>query len=190
MLKNTILFLMGKAVTGKRTIAQEIVKQDKRFQFIHSYDFKEPILRLLPGYNADIPMNDDIYAATKLIRNTIFDAITTFCAPDVNFVISKEMLAGCPRASEFFDALSLVAKQRNARFIPVRLLCQDLEEYLQRGMAEDRTNYLKIRSVDTLTRRFMNSEVFSSNLLTEYSLDVTMLSAQHSAEKILLSAGA
>ena len=182
MIKNTIVFLMAMAGTGKRTIAQEIIKQDNGFKFIHNHSMIDPILSLLEDCR---PPLDNAYIAINQIRDVIFNAMVNLSSQDANFVISNEMLSSNPLSQEFFNAISNTASQRQARFIPIRLLCKDLEKYLGRGTAADRAAYFKARDIDALTQRFKHEHVFLSNLPTEFTLDVTSLSAKQSAQTIL-----
>ena len=125
-IENNIILLMGIAGTGKKTIGEEISKQDASFKLAHHHAWIDPILKLLNNNAAAAwqSLDEKGWGALNQARDVIFHTIAEVCPKESNFIITYEMLADNPYHQEFFDTLNSTVKKRNATLIPVRLICE------------------------------------------------------------------
>lgn len=186
-----IILLMGIAGTGKKTIGDAIIKQDRTFKLAHHHDWIDPVLKLLDEhYHNDnvasvwYSLDEKGWNALNAARKVIFDTIANACAPESNFVITYEVLANNIYHQALFDEVVDLAHIRHSRFIPVRLTC-DLEALLKRVTGDSRKKYYKTHDKTLITERFTNEQVFSSHLANEYTLDVTDITPNEAARHIL-----
>lgn len=176
---------MGIAGTGKTTIAKEIENQDNSFMLATHHGWIDPILKLL-GKDASVfwSLDERGWSALNQARDVVFNTIAEVAPSDSNFIITNEMLANNHWHQEFFDKVASTVKKRQARLIPIRLVCQ-LDELLQRVQSDERKNYYKTRDTALIQKRFQEEDVFYSSLSSEFTLDVTHLSPIESAKHIL-----
>lgn len=185
MLSNNIIVLMGIAGTGKHTIGRAIAQQNNHFKLAHHHTWLDPILKLL-GDNDQVWWSLDdkgwnvINQAHDLILNTIADV----CPKDSSFVITAELLANNRFHQDYFNKVLSATQRRNASLTPVRLICE-LDELLNRVQDNERLAYFKTRDGALIKKRFVEENVFCSQLPNELTLDVTHLSPEASAIKIL-----
>jgi aminoglycoside 6'-N-acetyltransferase len=182
--ENTIILLMGIAGVGKRAIAQSMVQQDNSFHMVLNDSWVDPILRLF----GDEPtvMNDLTpagWAAIHKACDVILDTITYVCPKSSNFVITNELLDGNQWHQDFYKKIEALIKNKNAHFVPVRLIC-DTSVLLKRVVSEDRRSFRKTMDAHLVENRANTSEVFKTNHKNELTLDTTNLTTQQSAEKI------
>ena len=188
---NTIILLTGIAGTGKKTIGETITQIDPNFKLAHHHDYLDPILKLLDDHPFDDnatsvwnSLNEKGWDALTKARGVIFDTIANACPSESSFVITYELLNNNVYHQAIFNEIADLAKKRNASFIPVRLIC-DLDELIKRLTHEKRKNYYKTQDVALIKARFAQDEVFKSQLATELTLDVSKLTPNESASKIL-----
>lgn len=181
---NCIILLMGIAGTGKRTIAEAIVRQSN-FKLVHHHSWTDPILNLL-GTDESVwwSLDEKGWAKLNEARDIIFSTISDVCPHDTNFVITFEMLDKDPYHQIFYDKVLEIVKKRNSLFIPVRLIC-DTEELIIRSQAKDRKIYFKTSDINLIKMRSKQHEVFYSKHNNEMTLDVTKIAADEAANKIL-----
>lgn len=94
------------------------------------------------------------------------------------------MLANNIYHQALFNEVVELTHIRQARFIPVRLIC-DLDELLKRVTGDSRKKYYKTHDTTLIRERFTNDQVFSSHLASEYTLNVTNLTPEEAASHIL-----
>ncbi|MDP3560973.1 MAG: hypothetical protein Q8R83_02195 [Legionellaceae bacterium] len=186
-----IILLMGIAGTGKKTIGDAIIRQDKAFKLAHHHDWVDPVLKLFDDdcHNDDTAsvwysLDEKGWNALNAARKVIFDTIANVCAPESSFVITYEMLANNIYHQALFNEVVELTHIRQARFIPVRLIC-DLDELLKRVTGDSRKKYYKTHDTTLIRERFTNDQVFSSHLASEYTLNVTNLTPEEAASHIL-----
>lgn len=185
MLKNNIILLMGIAGTGKNTIGKAITKQDNHFKLAHHHTWLDPILKLL-GDNDQVwwSLDEKGWCAINQAHDLILNTIADVCPKDSSFIITAELLANNPFHGEYFNKVLEAAKRRSATLTPVRLICE-LDELLNRVLDNERLAYFKTRDGALIKKRFVEEDVFYSQLPNELTLDVTHLSPELSAIKIL-----
>jgi len=185
MLKNNIILMMGIAGTGKMTIGEAIVKQNPNFKLVTPDLAMEPVLKLL-GDDADVmwSLNEKGWNAINQALDVVLYTIAEVCPKDSNFVITSEMLANNPYHQNYFERIQQAARKRGANLTPIRITCE-LDELLNRVQNNSRLNYFKTRDVELIKKRFKDEKVFFSKLPNELTLDVTQLSPESSATKII-----
>jgi aminoglycoside 6'-N-acetyltransferase len=131
---------MGIAGTGKKTIGEAIVQQDRSFKLAHHHSWIDPVLKLL-GNDSSVwySLDEKGWEALNQARDVILNTIARVCPTESNFVITYEMLANNPYHQDFFNKVYHTAKKRNATLIPVRLVCE-LDELLKRLQHSNRIN--------------------------------------------------
>ena len=176
---------MGIAGTGKTTIAKAINKQDKSFKLAYHHGWIDPVLRLL-GDDSDVfwSLDEKGWDALNKARDVILNTMVDVCPKENNFVITFEMLANNPWHQNFFDKVHDASKKRGATLIPVRLVCE-LEELMKRLKSDSRKNYYKTQDEALIKKRFEEEDVFFSHMPTEFTLDVTHLTPEESATRII-----
>lgn len=176
---------MGIAGTGKKTIGEAITHQDNTFKLAHHHGWIDPVLKLF-GTDASVwyELDEKGWAALNQARDVIFNTIANVCSKTSNFIITFEMLANNPYHREFFEKVCILAKKREAKLIPVRLIC-DLDELLSRLQQPDRKSYLKTQDIELIKNRYNAEKVFFSEMSHELTLDVTNITPIESARKIL-----
>lgn len=184
-LTNNIILLMGIAGTGKMTIGETIVKQNPHFKLVTPDSSLSPVLNLL-GDNEQVwwSLNEKGWAAVNQALDVTLYTIAEVCPKESNFVITSEMLADNPYHQNYFERVQHTAMKRGARLTPVRLICE-LDELLKRVQNNNRLTYFKTRDVELIKKRFSEEQVFFSRLPNELTLDVTHLTPDTSASKIL-----
>ena len=185
MLTNNIILLMGIAGTGKMTIGEAIIKQNANFKLVTPDSAIDPVLKLL-GDNAQVmwSLDEKGWAAVNQALDVILYTIAEVCPKESNFIITSEMLADNPYHQNYFERVQHAATKRAAKLIPVRLICE-LDELLERVQNNSRLAYFKTRDPELIKKRFAEEKVFFSKMPNEFTLDVTHLTPDDSAKKIM-----
>ncbi|OAI50051.1 hypothetical protein AYO45_00285 [Gammaproteobacteria bacterium SCGC AG-212-F23] len=167
------------------TIGEAIVKQNPNFKLVTPDLAMEPVLKLL-GDDADVmwSLNEKGWNAINQALDVVLYTIAEVCPKDSNFVITSEMLANNPYHQNYFERIQQAARKRGANLTPIRITCE-LDELLNRVQNNSRLNYFKTRDVELIKKRFKDEKVFFSKLPNELTLDVTQLSPESSATKII-----
>ena len=185
MLTNNIILLMGIAGSGKMTIGEAIVNQNSSFKLVTPDSSFGSILKLLGDDDKVMwSLNDKGWAAVNQALDVTLYTIAEVCPKNCNFVITSEMLANNPYHQHYFQRVVSAATKRSATLTPVRVICE-LDELLNRVQNTNRLKYFKTRDVNLIKQRFAENKVFFSNMKNELTLDVTSLTPNQSAEKIL-----
>lgn len=185
MLINNIILLMGIAGTGKMTIGEAIVKQNPHFKLVTPDSSINPVLKLL-GDNEQVmwSLDEKGWAAVNQALDVTLYTIAEVCPKESNFVITSEMLADNPYHQNYFARVQHAAARRAATLTPVRLICE-LDVLLDRVQNNSRLAYFKTRDIELIKKRFAEEQVFFSKMPAEFTLDVTYLTPDVSAEKII-----
>lgn len=185
MLTNNIILLMGIAGTGKMTIGESILKQNPHFKLVTPDSSLDPVLKLL-GDNEQVwySLDEKGWAAVNQALDVTLYTIAEVCPKENNFVITSEMLVDNPYHQNYFERVQRAAAMRGAILTPVRLICE-LNELLNRVQNTGRSAYFKTRDAELITKRFADEQVFFSKMPNEFTLDVTHLTPEASAEKIM-----
>jgi hypothetical protein len=105
----------------------------------------------------------------------------------VNFVFTHEGVEGEPYDQAKFDDIRLTAARRGARFIPVRLVCEEAE-LVRRIQSPERAAILKPVDPAYAIYRSRHHGVFDPKTSDTLTLDVTRLSPDESVAAIIAHA--
>ena len=182
LLKNTIIHLIAFPGVGKLTIAKEICRQGGSLLF-DNHAFNNLIFPFVrKDGRTQIPEKtwDYVYR----IRNAVLDAMVDLAHPDESFVLTNVFTKNDPDTRGWIKSVETAAEQRGALFLPVRLLC-DPEEHRKRITSEGREEKLKMSSDHALDAWHAQDEVHDPGHPNTFTLDVTHLKPDESAEIIL-----
>jgi hypothetical protein len=182
-MKNTILYLLGFAGTGKLTIAQQIVHRAP-FTLIDNHYINNVIFKLITT-DGTTPLPPTVWDKTAAIRTTVLETIRELSPPDANFLFTNEIIAGDAPAESVFWQINEVAVERKARFLPVRLLISP-DELCRRIVAPERAELFKARNPDKARKKATEMALYTPPKKVDYiDLDVTNLQAEEAALIIL-----
>ncbi len=184
-LQNTIIHLIGFPGVGKLTIAQAICRQNESFLLYDNHSFNNLIFPLVrspdgKGFHSCEETWDAIFA----IRETVLDAMARFASENLNFVLTDGCSGDDPDPEKWISAMEETAKQRNALYLPVHLVCEQAE-HGQRICAEGRSALHKISHDHYLDRWHGQGALFEFRHPNTMTLDVTYLAPEEAAKRIL-----
>ncbi|WP_038465651.1 AAA family ATPase [Candidatus Odyssella acanthamoebae] len=181
-MKNTIIYLIGFAGTGKFTIAQEIAKLTNS-KVVDNHLINNPILSVIDA-EQDTTLSDRAWQKIEEIRQIVLDTIETIAAPNASFIFTNELIEGRVADKQIFSKIAELAKRRQSTFLPVRLECSE-EELCRRVLFENRKERLKDTNPKNAQEKYKNLTVLKPTACTSLTLDVTHLSAEQTARIIL-----
>jgi hypothetical protein len=122
---NLFIYLVGFAGTGKLTIAQALARLVGA-KVIDNHWINNPIFGLIDP-DGMTPLPDTVWTQVTKVREAVLETIATLAKPDVNFVFTHEGVEGDSTDRAIFESIRSTAARRGARFVPVRLLCEEGE---------------------------------------------------------------
>lgn len=176
-LKNTMIYLMGFAGSGKLTIAKELNKQGD-FTIVDNHYINNVVFKLI-GRG---PLPQGTWEQIEKVRTAVFDTIQNLSPLENNFIFTNELIADDPRAEIVYNRIQILAKKRQAVFLPVRLLVS-AEELVKRVTSEEREALHKEMNVEAAIKKVESKQVFDAPEIL--SLQVTSLTAKEAADVIL-----
>jgi len=181
MLQNMLVLLIGFPGVGKLTIAREL-GQLLPARVVDNHWINNPVLRLLDddGYGK---LPDAVWEQTAKVRQAILDTIATLCDPKANFVFTNAGVHGDPRSAASYRQVRDAADRRQAKFLPVRLIC-DEDELLRRISSPERREQLKSIDAEAAQLRFRTAAVLDPEHPDGITLDVTNSTPAESARSI------
>jgi hypothetical protein len=185
-IENVIVFLNGISGIGKRSVGNAICKLDPSFKNVTPDDYMTPILRLLGDDASTLySLTPEGWNAVNQVRDAVFNTIAHICPHESNFVINNELREDNEWHKKFYARIELMAQEKGALLIPVRLICE-LHVLLSRLVNEERKKFIfKPLDPDEIKQRFLTTETFKSGNKHELTLETTNLSPRESAQKIL-----
>jgi deoxyadenosine/deoxycytidine kinase len=181
-MKNTIIYLIGFAGTGKFTIAQEIARLTNS-KVVDNHLINNPILSVIDAA-PDTHLSPVVWQKIREIRQIVLDTIETLAAPDASFIFTNELIEGELEDEKIFSKIAELANRRQSTFLPVRLECAE-EELCRRILFENRKERLKDTNPKKAQEKYKNFTVFKPTTATSLTVDVTHLSAEQTARIIL-----
>ena len=185
-MKNTIIYLIGFAGTGKYTIAKEIVALSAA-RLVDNHLINNPVFSLIP-LDGVTPLSDSVWEKTWAIRHIILDVIRDISPSDYSFIFTNELNEGVADDAKLFAEVEELASTRKSVLIPVRLIC-DENELCRRITSPNRADRLKDTNADNARRKYRSSQILNvlhPNLL---NLNVTNLEPIQAAQAIIKHAG-
>ena len=185
-LENCLILLMGFPGVGKRTIGVALADKTNA-RFTHHHELYDPIFKLFCNdYEDQWNLTPAMWGKLNEAQAVYLSAVSDVCDHNDSFIFTEMMLDKDPYHKIFYNKVLEVVKKRNAHFFPVRLVC-DEEELVKRVQSDDRKKYseFKTRDSDLSRKRSREENVFYTHHKNELTIDVTSLSAELVAEKII-----
>jgi predicted kinase len=175
-----IICLVGFPGVGKLTIARALSRSIDA-TVVDNHWINDPILRLLPKTDTAVP--EAVWPQVAKVRSAVLETIATLAPHGSNFIFtyagSNEDDADRAAFEEYRD----VARRRGASFLAVRLLCGK-DELVRRIASPERRGH-KLTDPSEAIENFRNFSPLDPNIPDSLTLDVTHLSADEVAARIL-----
>lgn len=173
--KTCVIYLIGLPGVGKYTIAKELAKHG--YVVCDNQLVNNPIFALL-NYDGFKKIPNSAWDAIAAIRNSVFNFISN--ETESNYVFTN-VLEENEGDHKLFKQVEQIAAKRNSLFIPIKLSISE-EEHIKRIQQPERLlRFKSIKPEDVYAKEGL-IKFTHPNLL---DLDVTKLSAQDAANKIL-----
>ena len=180
--KTFVLHINGFPGTGKLTVAKEIAKWENT-HLIDNHMLNNPVFALVrTDGKSEIP--SEAWDAIRSIRKIVLDGMVAFSKPNLNFVFTNALCQEDPEDFEIFKQIQNAAIQRGSVHIPVILQC-DLKENQRRIVNIDREKNMKMRDEHGLAELHEKFTLAGTDQKNALLLDVTNLSANEVAQKVL-----
>jgi hypothetical protein len=182
LLKNTIIYLIGFAGTGKYTIAKELVKRTGA-RLVDNHLINNPVFSVI-AQDGVTPLPEEVWQEVRIIRKTVFKTIQTLSPAHYSFIFTNELYEGEPEDCKIYRQVARLAQARKAAFFPVRFLCNAASLKLRKDTPERRSRLksIDVSRIEWLLKHREILKVSHPNLLT---LDVSDITAERGAETIL-----
>ena len=180
-LKNTIIHLIGYSGVGKYTIAKELAALTDA-KIIDNHLINNPVFSVLDANSGEYPTG--IWRQIDLVRDAVLTTIKNFSPPEYSFVFTHALMDGEEKYQRILDLVMNLAKDRDALYVPVRLIC-DTEENVKRIVQPQREERLKPTNPDRMLGHRAAKELISIPHTNLLDLNVTPLSAHDAANEIL-----
>lgn len=180
--RNTIIYLLGYAGTGKYTIAKELCRIAPEFRLVDNHLINNPLFTLIHA-DGITPLPPRIWENVGKIWDAVIDTMIHISPSDYSFVLTNALSDSDKDVSWFYEVEDM-ARQRNAIFIPV-VLKISLDEHKRRIVSPDRITRMKEIDPNNPARYAAADNLIKPvhpHLLT---LDVSSISAEQSAQSIL-----
>lgn len=171
-----IVYLVGRAGTGKYTIAQEFAKEG--FKLVDNHLILNPIFSLL-DLDDVTPISDYIWQTIGKIRDVVFKFIEN--EPENNYVLTDELYDEYPCNLEIYKSVEALANSRKSVFIPVRLLISK-EENIKR--IQDPRRKLKGKQM-RISNFYEKLNIITINHPNLLEIEVSNLSAGEAKSQII-----
>jgi DUF438 domain-containing protein len=181
-LTNLFVYLVGFAGTGKLTIARAFARSVGA-KVVDNQWINNPIFGLIdPDGVTRLP--NAVWSQTAKVREAVLETIATLAKPDTNFVFTHDGVEGEPYDEDVLRGIQSTAARRNARLIPVRLVC-DEDELVRRIQSPDRAGMLKCIDPAAATYKSRHHVVLDPKSPATLTLNVTRRSPKQSVAAIV-----
>ena len=181
-MKNTIVYLIGYAGTGKYTIAKEIAALTGA-ALVDNHLINNPVFSVV-GADGKTPVAASVWPKIESIRRIVLDTIAEVAHPEASFLFTNVLYEGKPIDRRWYEDVALLATKRQARFVPVILRC-DPEELSRRVASPERAVRFKETSADKTRENMRTSQLLRIDHPNCLELDVTKLSPIQAAQAII-----
>jgi predicted kinase len=180
-IRNTFVYLIGFAGTGKLTIARAFVREVDAI-IVDNHWINNPIFGLIdPDGKTALP--EAVWTQVWRVHEAVMETIASLAKPGRNFVFTHDGIEGEPYDRDKFNAIQSAAERRGARLVPVRLICEG-EELARRIQSPGRAEKFKSTNAGHAVRRVGRDVVLDPRTPDTLTLDVTRLTAEESAAAI------
>jgi predicted kinase len=179
---NLFIYLVGFAGTGKLTIAQALARLVDA-KVVDNHWINNPIFGLIDA-DGVTPLPATVWDQVAKVREAVLETIATLASPTTNFILTHEGVEGDPVDRAIFESIRSTAARRGARFVPVRLLCEE-DELVRRIQSPERAGLFKCIDPADAINKSRHHAVLDPLFPTTLTLDVTALGPEESAAAIL-----
>jgi DUF438 domain-containing protein len=182
MMKNTIVYLIGYAGTGKYTIAREIAVLTSAV-IVDNHLINNPVFSVV-GVDGIKPLPAGVWQKIGGIRRIVLETIAELAQPEASFILTNELYEGQSADRRLYEDIATLAAKREALFVPVILRCE-AEELYRRVTSPERAIRFKLRNADWTRESIRIHNLLHVDHPNGLELDVTNLSPIEVAQKII-----
>jgi len=179
-LQNTIICFTGYPGVGKLTTAKALCEITGA-TLVDNHLINNPVLSVVRG-SSIVKTADETWNRIRAIRDIVYDTIRNVAPKTASFVLTN-FLTDDPSNQRIFNQVQCLAKDREARFVPVILTCNE-EENFRRVTSPDRAANMKIANPARLEQVMQSSKLLLIEHPNLLELDNTRLSAEQSATAV------
>ncbi len=180
-IKNTLIYLTGYPASGKLTIAKKICEITDAF-LVDNHTINNPIFQLVRKTGKE-KLNSNVWEKTKEIRNIVLSAMVEVGNSKSNYVMTN-VLVNTDDDKELFNQIKHTAKQRNALFVPIKIICSQAC-LISRVANPDRAERLKLTDKERLSSIIREHEILQFEHKNALEIHTDELSANECASKII-----
>ena len=140
-MNNIFLYLLGFAGTGKLTIARAFARAVGA-KVVDNHWINKPDFRPHRSGRCVAFAGCGYRSQTAKVREAVLETIATLAKPGTNFVFTHDGIEGERYDQDVSRGIQSTAARRDARLIPVRLVCNE-DELVRRIQSADRAPMLK-----------------------------------------------
>jgi hypothetical protein len=182
-MNGAFIYLIGFAGCGKFTIAQAIRARYDCI-LVDNHHINNVIFSLIdPDGKTKLP--EKIWENTRRVRSAVLDTIRDLAKPGRSFIFTNELYDGEELDRRLFMEIVDLACHRGGIFLPVRLTMEPLE-LARRVVSPGRAERLKAIDPQAALIKAQNREVFRPHGFDFLEMDVTGITAEEAAERILV----
>jgi hypothetical protein len=140
-MKTSIIHLIGHQGVGKLTIARAICERTGAI-LVDNHTIANPIFSVVSHDREADGVPESIKQKVRVVRSAVFRAIVEDAPASLSYVLTDVLFESASGAEAYRQAADL-AQARNATYVPVRLRCDDDDEYARRVTDPERSPQLK-----------------------------------------------
>jgi len=177
------IYLIGFAGCGKLTIAQAIRARCDCI-LVDNHLINNVIFSLIdPDGKTRLP--DKVWEQVRQVRSAALETIRDLAKPGRIFIFTNELLEGEERCRQIFLEIADLARHRGAIFLPTRLTIAPVE-LARRVVSPGRAEQFKEIDPQAALTKAWEREVFRPHGFDYLELDVTTITAEEAAKRILV----
>jgi hypothetical protein len=177
------IYLIGFAGCGKLTIAQAIQARCDCI-LVDNHLINNVIFSLIdPDGKTKLP--DKVWEQVRRVRSAVLNTIRDLAKPGRIFIFTNELLEAEDLHRQIFLEIAELTRHRGALFLPVRLTIAPVE-LTRRVVSPGRAERFKEIDAQAALTKAQEREVFRPHGFDFLELDVTTITAEEAAERILV----
>ncbi|EFH83468.1 hypothetical protein [Ktedonobacter racemifer] len=181
-MKNTIVYLIGYAGTGKYTIAKEIAALTGAV-IVDNQLINTPVFSVVAA-DGKTPLPAAVWPKIESIRRIVLDTVAELAQPEASFIFTNELYEGKLMDRRWYEDVEILATKRQAKLLPVILRCEP-EEICRRVTSPERAVRFKERSADNTREKIRTYRLLRVDHPNCLELDITNLSPIQAALTII-----
>jgi len=182
-MRNTIVYLIGFPGVGKYSAAKELLKLQPNFRIVDNHLINNLIFTLIEKDDTS-PIPEDVRTNILKIWDIVFDTLTNIADANHNFVLTNVLLESKKRDHEFYHKVRNMAEQRQALFVPIRLLCQN-NELERRIVNPERKERHKLTNLERARDIIENDSLLNIAHPNLLNLETTGMTSIQVAQKVM-----